>query len=56
VTRGPKGRNVVLERRPGTDDHRGQRVGSEGNRAKDKFENMGAQMVKESRQDLGCRR
>ena len=48
VTLGPKGRNVVLDkivRR--TADHQGRCHGRQGNRTSDKFENMGAQMVRE---------
>src|SRR3569832_1670037 len=48
VTLGPKGRNVLLEKRFGapTITKDGESVAKE-NELKDKFENMGAQMVKE---------
>ena len=48
VTLGPKGRNgrarQVVRR---TAHHQGRRDRRQGNRARDKFENMGAQMVRE---------
>ena len=49
VTLGPKGRNVVIEKSFGSPvGHQGRRDGGQGDRAlEDKFENMGAQMVKE---------
>jgi chaperonin GroEL len=48
VTLGPKGRNVVIEKSFGAPTrHQGRRHRRQGDRARDKFENMGAQMVKE---------
>jgi chaperonin GroEL len=58
VTLGPRGRNVVLEKSWGapTITKDGVSVAKEIE-LEDKFENMGAQMVKGSRfQDLGCGR
>jgi len=48
VTLGPRGRNVILEKPWFTDHYEGRCDGAKEIELEDKFENMGAQMVKES--------
>ena len=47
VTLGPKANVGAGPQLWFADHHQGWRVGGQGNRTEDKFENMGAQMVKE---------
>ena len=47
VTLGPKGRNVVIDKARRAAHHQGRGNGGEGDRARGRVENMGAQMVRE---------